>query len=183
MPYQSLAMSSRTPKSTAASKRRLVCELDTHVGLMIQSAARILGNVADAEDVAQDVAEKLLRSPPNEGAVGSWAALLKTAATRRAIDLLRKRKRKPSSMEPAQPPQPADDLDDRARAQALREALADLGERDAQLFSLCYFADLSHAQIGEQLDLSTNAVGVALHRLRGRLKDDLSRRLTPSTQE
>ena len=56
-------------------------------------------------------------------------------------------------------------------------ALAALGDRDASLFSLCYFGDLSHAEVGEQLGMNANSVGVALHRVRKRLAAEVSRRL------
>ena len=58
---------------------------------------------------------------------------------------------------------------------ALESALAELGERDRELVALRYGADLTAAQIGVRLDLSTNAVEVALHRALGRLRELLDR--------
>ncbi|HZR94850.1 MAG TPA: sigma-70 family RNA polymerase sigma factor, partial [Gaiellaceae bacterium] len=55
-------------------------------------------------------------------------------------------------------------------------ALARLDERDRDLLALRYGSDLSARQIGEILDMKTNAVEVALHRalktLRALLQDD-----------
>jgi RNA polymerase sigma factor (sigma-70 family) len=53
----------------------------------------------------------------------------------------------------------------------MQRAVATLGERDRELVALRYGADLTAAQIGELLDLSPNAVEVALHRALRRLRD------------
>ena len=53
-------------------------------------------------------------------------------------------------------------------------ALARIDERDRELVALRYGADLTARQIGEVLELSTNAVEVALHRALGRLRRLLS---------
>ena len=47
-------------------RAELVAALDAHAGLIIPSAARVLRNLHDAEDIAQDIAEKLLRLPPED---------------------------------------------------------------------------------------------------------------------
>ena len=55
----------------------------------------------------------------------------------------------------------------------LSEALSKLSERDRELVALRYGADLTARQIGELLDLKTNAVEVALHRALSRLRHEL----------
>ena len=149
--------------------------LHAHAGLIITAAARVLGNIADAEDVAQDLAEKLLRSPPED--VRSWPALLKTMAVNAALDRVRQRRDWSHLEPPPAPAEPESNLEDHQRARVLRQAIAGLSPRDARLFSLCYFADLDHAQIALELDMTPNAVGVALHRLRQRLATDVRARL------
>jgi RNA polymerase sigma factor (sigma-70 family) len=57
----------------------------------------------------------------------------------------------------------------------LRAALAQLEERDRELLSLRYGADLTARQIAELLDMQTNAVEVALHRALARLRKHLER--------
>ncbi len=162
-------------------EEELIEALRAHAGLMISAAARVLGDVAEAEDVAQDIAEKLLRKRPAE--VRSWPALLKKMAVNRAIDRLRRR-RDPSQLpvDLTQPEEPDEQLVQRQRAEALRNAVAALSERDAKLFSLQCFADLDQAEIGRELGMSANAVGVALHRLRKRLSEDLNRLLDAAPQ-
>jgi RNA polymerase sigma-70 factor (ECF subfamily) len=147
----------------------LVEALGAHAGLMLRTAARITGSLAEAQDVAQDLAEKLLRKPPRD--VRSWPALLKTMTVNASIDRTRRRREVGEAAEPVSLEGPEKALEQEEQAAALRRALDRLSERDAQLFSFYYFADLSHADIGRQLDMKPNAVAVALHRVRSRLGD------------
>ncbi|MFK7956865.1 MAG: RNA polymerase sigma factor [Lysobacterales bacterium] len=162
-------------------ERELVDALRAHAGLIISSATKVLGDVAEAQDVAQDIAETLLRRRPAE--VQSWPALLKKMAVNRAIDRLRRRRDPATFPVETQPPEEPDGrLLQRQRADALRAAVSSLNERDAKLFSLQCFADLDHTEIGLELGMSANAVGVALHRLRQRLSEELSRLLNTPPQ-
>ena len=162
-------------KARRASRNELVEALRTHAGLILGSAIRVLGTLPDAEDVAQDIAERLLRSPP--ATVRNWPAYLKTLAVNGAIDRLRRRRPSTDADNIAAATTPESELEASERALALREALAALSQREAALFSLYYLADLSQAEIGRQLDMTGNAVGVALHRVRRRLSDVLRTRL------
>ena len=164
----------RLSASDADDKAESIRALDAHAGLIIASAARVLGNLTDAEDVAQDIAEKLLKSPPC--GIGSWPAYLRTLAVNRAVDQLRGRRRRAApgleDREPGGDPEAA--AYDEQRAEILRRAISGLPVRDAQLFSLYYFGDLSHGDIAAHLKMTANAVGVALYRIRARLTADVS---------
>lgn len=159
----------------AEDRDEIVDALHAHAALVISAASRITGNLADAEDIAQDLAEKLLRSPPSK--VDSWPALLKTMAVNKALDQLRRRRDWSNLPEPKAVTTPEAVLSDAERAAALRAAVADLPERDGMLFSLHYFADLSQVAIADQLSMTPNAIGVAIHRLRQRLIIDVRQRL------
>ena len=164
-------------KPSTQHDSELLNALNAHTGLILSCAGRVLGNVADAEDVAQGVVESLLRSPPAN--VRHWPAFLKTMACNRAIDKLRQRKNlvEPDMELPSDDALPEDTVEQAQRARVLRAAVAKLNTHNAALFSLCYFADLSHAQIAAQLDMQENAVTVALHRVRKQLADDIRRQL------
>ncbi len=155
------------PISRTKPDEELIEALSAHAGLILRSAAGVLGNMDEAQDVAQDLAEKLLRRPPRD--VRSWPALLKTMAVNAAIDRCRRRKKQTVAPEPVTHHGPETELGQQEKAAALRAALDRLSERDRQLFSFCYLADLSHADIARELGMSSNAVGVALHRIRQRL--------------
>lgn len=152
-------------------RAELVDALDAHAGLIIRSAARVLGDIHGAEDIAQDIAEKLLRSPPAD--IRSWPAFLKTMAVNGALDRLRHRKNWADFSPPHTNDEPETALYNEQRAEVLRRAIARLPQRDGQLFALYYFGDLTHADIGRRMNMTANAVGVSLHRLRGRLTADV----------
>ncbi len=63
--------------------------------------------------------------------------------------------------------------DDSIRRLTLAAALSQLSDRDQELISLRFGADLTAAQIAHVLDAKTNTVEVALHRALGRLRSIL----------
>ncbi|MGD8380241.1 MAG: sigma-70 family RNA polymerase sigma factor [Gammaproteobacteria bacterium] len=173
--YRRLFTNSLFKRSRTAGYDRVVEALHAHAGLILNAARRVLGNMADAQDVAQDIAEKLLRSPPEH--VASWPALLKTMAVNRALDQLRSRREWSELPELECVETPETRLSDEQRARTLRAAIAALPERDGLLFSLYYAGDLSQVDIAGELGMTSNAVGVAIHRLRRRLTRDVRVRL------
>jgi DNA-directed RNA polymerase specialized sigma24 family protein len=106
----------RTDKARTGVDARdtLVDALDAHAGLILRSAAQVLGSLDDAQDVAQDIAEKLLRAPPT--AVRSWPAFLKTMSINAALDRLRRRKHR----QDFEPPQSIDSPDQASIRRAAR---------------------------------------------------------------
>lgn len=138
-----------------------------------ETAWRLLGNTADTEDVVQ---EALLNAFElyGERKIENWGGLLRHLATRRAIDRLRKRREtatlhtEPVSRDREGPEEAAVE---RELAERLRRALAELPDREARVFSMRYFSEMTNSEIAETLSLTTNAVGVALHKARVRLKE------------
>ena len=61
------------------------------------------------------------------------------------------------------------------RAEALVPALRSLREEDREILMLMAWEELSHAEIGEALGISSNAVAIRVHRARKRLADRLDR--------
>jgi RNA polymerase sigma-70 factor (ECF subfamily) len=132
-------------------------------------AAYRLGDGADAEDATSDTFERALRYrssfDPSRGSPTAWLI----GIARRAVDdILAKR-----STLIAEPPEVAAVEQDAALKLDLAQALRQLDPRDRELVSLRYGADLTARQIGEQLELRTNAVEVALHRALARLRTHL----------
>lgn len=80
----------------------------------------------------------------------------------------------------SQPDLPAqNDPADRPGAE-LREALTHLSFDDQEVLRLVAWEGLGHAEIGQILDCSTNAVGIRIHRARQRLNDALTSTETPT---
>ncbi len=140
---------------------------------VFKAAYRVLGDVAQAEDVAQDVFLRLIEARPIQ--VDSWPAYLVSAAVRGAIDILRRKQRwwrlsryLPDTKELSESPEQLGIAYDRARL--LRRALGKLPAREAQCFGLRYLQGFELSEIAHALGLSENSVNVALHRARKRLE-------------
>ena len=61
----------------------------------------------------------------------------------------------------------------KASSEALREALTDLDDRQAQVFCLVCLEGLSYQQVAEQVGVTVNHVGVLLNRAKTRLRERL----------
>jgi RNA polymerase sigma-70 factor (ECF subfamily) len=139
---------------------------------VFRAAWRILGSRAAAEDAQQQLFLKLIESPPQR--VDSWPAYLTAAATRLAIDHLR-RQRHWRLLAPLWKSEPAEDSpdEDAERQQAsrfMRAALARINPRDASCFVMRHLHGLAPAAIGTALGISENHVSVSVHRARKALE-------------
>ncbi len=149
--------------------------LTAHGPAAYRAAWRVLGHAADTEDAVQDALLDGLRLY-RRGGVACWPALLRKLCVRRALDRLRRRR--PVRPVPADRPAAAGDGPE-ARAVAdelearFRAALADLAPREAEVFSLHYFADCDNPRIAELLGLPAEAVAAALYKARRRLRSIL----------
>jgi RNA polymerase sigma-70 factor, ECF subfamily len=148
----------------------------TYAPLAFDAAWRLLGHAADTEDVVQEALLDAFRLRAGQP-VGNWGALVRHLATRRAIDRLRKRRT--ASLLPLETfdvpapesEQPESVAAERELADRLRWAIAELSDREASVFSLRYFGEMANSEIARTLGISTDAVGVALHKARTRLKE------------
>jgi RNA polymerase sigma-70 factor (ECF subfamily) len=144
------------------------------------TAWRILGHAADAEDVVQEVflqAHQLQRTRP----IRFWGAFLRRLAACRALDRLRQRRA--TVPLDGHDTATADDGPEEAAighelASRLRAAIARLPEREAGVFCLRYYEELSYEEIAESLGIAPGAVGVALHKARAKLETQFSRAVT-----
>jgi RNA polymerase sigma-70 factor, ECF subfamily len=154
-----------------------------------QAAFRLLGNEADAADCVQETfaaAVKVSRREP----VRNWPALLRRVGNMQALYMLRQRMRRkkhlaateiPEVPDPA--PGPAEQAQGCEAAEALRIALAGLPEQQAAAFSLRFLEDLSYEQIAEALGLNGSAVGVLIHRAKGKLRHLMTPAAAPAKHE
>jgi RNA polymerase sigma-70 factor (ECF subfamily) len=148
---------------------RLVRE---HGETVFAAAWRVLGHAADTEDVVQEVFFEAHRLWGGRK-VRNWSGLLRRLATCRAVDRLRRRKF-------AVPvdglnligsdPGPEAMAMEHELAHRLREAVAQLPEREASVFCLRYFDELPYQEIADSLGITTGAVAAALHKARARLE-------------
>jgi RNA polymerase sigma-70 factor (ECF subfamily) len=149
-----------------------------------RTAFRLLGRGADAEDCFQETFLAALRVARG-GPVRHWGGLLQRLATAQAIDRLRRRVRRrgreaPADLAAVGSPEPWPEQHAAAAELSgrLRQALAELPDRAAQVFCLHCLDGWSYAEVAEQLGVSVDAVGVALHRARRQLQYLLGPSLT-----
>lgn len=127
-------------------------------------ATRVLGDRAEAEDVAQEAMLRLWRIAPDwqtgQAKVSTW---LYRVAMNLCIDLQRKRRGGTVALNDA--PDPADNapsaaeqLVAKARSDALQDALAQLPDRQRQAVVLRHLEELANPEIAEILGVSVEAV-------------------------
>jgi RNA polymerase sigma-70 factor (ECF subfamily) len=149
-----------------------------HWTMVFGTAWHILGHAEDAEDVVQEVfTEAHQRS--NGTPVLSWGALLRRIVICRSLNALHRR-RAMKSLDAARltatggdPPAIAISHELETR---LREALAELTPREAEVFCLRYFEKLSYREISKALGISATATSTALSQARSRLESLLTER-------
>jgi RNA polymerase sigma factor (sigma-70 family) len=128
-----------------------------------------LGDGPDAEDVTSEVFERALRYresyDPRKGDPVSW--LIGIARRCVAGAALNAKPQEPNVHDVREEPDPAAPAVERL---TVRAAVASLEERDRELITLRYGADLTARQIAEVLEMRTNAVEVGLHRALARLR-------------
>jgi len=152
------------------------CLVREHGPVLFRIAWRILGQSQDAEDVVQEVfAEAHWRS--NGAAVACWPALLRRMTTCRALDTLRRRRITlplSAAQRVAAQGDPEAIAASRELEARLRAALAELAPREAEVFCLRYFEELSYREIAATLGISLTATSTALCQARSRLEEMLA---------
>jgi RNA polymerase sigma-70 factor (ECF subfamily) len=167
------ALMARVAAGDRAAFRTLA---DRHAGRTIALAARILGNPAEAEDVAQDAMLRVWINAPR------WQPLAKfrTWLTRITVNLcLDRRRRAPwlaleaagDVADPAPGPDAQRETDDTERR--IAAAIAQLPPRQRAAIALSYSEGLSNPQTADILDSTVSAVETLL----SRAKDNLRRAL------
>ena len=143
--------------------------VNEHGRIVLRIASRILG-ARDAEDVAQEVFLHAFQLW-SRSTVDNWPGLLRTIATRVAIDRLRRRLQNyplPPDLA-GRDPAPDHGLTSSELADRLRIEIARLPDRQAEIFSLRYFDGLSNSEIAELLKTSPSSVSTTLLKARDTL--------------
>jgi RNA polymerase sigma-70 factor (ECF subfamily) len=158
--------------------------VNCHTALVVGSVRRIVGNNHDAEDVVQDVFLEAYRTS-QKTEIRNWPGFLRRVAARRAIDRLRMRCTRPLVMLTTEAvevadssPQPHLNAAACELAERLRHAITLLPRRQAEVFSMRCFEEMTYEQIADALGMSSNAVGTALHKARSRLQALLAEKIT-----
>lgn len=149
-----------------------------HLDRAFSVAVRMTGNRADAEDVVQEVFLRLWQRPeawrPGQAQFSTW---LYRVVVNRCLDL--KRRPKGTALdaieEPRDPkPNAEAHLVQAARDRALKDAMAQLPERQRAALTLTYTAGLKNAEAASALEISVKALEALLVRAKRELRDALA---------
>jgi RNA polymerase sigma-70 factor (ECF subfamily) len=141
-------------------------------------ATQMLGSAEAAEDAVQDAFTSVLHRPDafdaSKGTLKSWFL---TIVHNRCIDLIRRRRPEESDIAELIDSGIGPDqvLEIAERDRDLKEALAQLRNKQRQIIVLRDYADLSYAEIADVLGIAKGTVMSRLHRARLALKEELTR--------
>lgn len=148
-----------------------------HLPRILAVARRMLGERAEAEDVAQDVFLKVwthaARWTPGAAKFETW---MHRVAINACTDRLRRRRTRPLEETDDRPdpgPQPDQAFAAANRAAQVERALQALPQRQRAALVLCHYQGCSNIEAAEILNLSVEAVESLLSRGRRTLKEKL----------
>jgi RNA polymerase sigma-70 factor (ECF subfamily) len=155
-----------------------------HLSYVLHICQRKLGNLAEAEEAAQDVFASVWKSAGNwqsgQAKVTTW---LFRVASNRCIDILRRRR--PTThiddiREPSDPSANAEELLAVAdRDRLIRAALESLTADQKQAVELVYYKDMKQREAAETMGLSIAALESILRRARAKLHQVLATQPDP----
>jgi RNA polymerase sigma-70 factor (ECF subfamily) len=143
--------------------------------LVWRTVSRLVRGEADAADCFQATFLSAFQLAQQQ-MIRHWPAMLVRLATARAIERLRQNLGPARRTEPllSEPPETRGDPLENASAdelsQALRKALTQIDEQQAQVFCLACLDELSYREIARQVGLKESHVGVLLHRAKASLR-------------
>jgi RNA polymerase sigma-70 factor (ECF subfamily) len=147
-----------------------------HKEQIFRAAYRVTGNASDAEDVLQTVFLRLVRLEEMPEVV-NLPGYLHRSAVNASLDILRARKDSTTISLDQSPDYPGIFAGENASRSLelqdwLRQALARLNPKWAEMFVLRFVEDYSNREIAGMMKTSAAVVAVLLHRTRALLKKD-----------
>lgn len=162
----------------AGDQRACAALVDRHLPKVLGLAGRLLGNRADAEEVAQEVFLRVWRH------AGEWrpgGAKFSTWLHRVTFNLChdRLRRRRETTLDaigdpPSSEPPPGTELQRAAVTARVEAALAQLPDRQREAILLCHYQELGNIEAAEAMEISVSALESLLARGRRRLKELLA---------
>ncbi|MEM6462808.1 MAG: sigma-70 family RNA polymerase sigma factor [Pseudomonadota bacterium] len=153
-----------------------------HGPRLIRLAYGITGRIDEAEDVAQDSLLTLWRTAQGWQPKATIAAFLRTVATRKAIDAVRRTKLRADDFQmdeledPGKGPEAT--IEQREDVAVLLEQMAELSERQRAALVLVHFENRSHRDAAEIMEVDVEAFSSLLARARRSLRQRVENRQT-----
>lgn len=155
---------------------------------LFRFALRITGSAHEAEDVVQEVMEKIWKSPAEQsGTVQNWEAWCMTLTRNRSLDKARSQSlRRTASLDglterPNETGNQASAVENRDLADQVKRMMQDLPEKQRLVMHLRDIEELSYEEIAEVLNISLDQVKVNLHRARKTIREQLTATLNHQT--
>ncbi|MDH3593092.1 MAG: RNA polymerase sigma factor, partial [Planctomycetota bacterium] len=151
--------------------------LDAHKDRVYGYALRMLGNTAEAEDVAQEALVRLWRHRKKVDGLDAARAWLLRTAQNLCFDRLRQRRTRPQAVLDEERPGLTLAPDRAAHsgelAKEIGRALERLSHRDRSLVVMREIEGMSYGEIASSLEMPLGTVKATLHRAREKLRKTL----------
>lgn len=163
--------------------------VESYQKMVVNTCFGLVHNLADAEDIAQDVFIEVFRSIDNFRADSKVSTWLYRIAVNRSLNFIRDNKRRKwfwsfedtdgnnnASWEKIThqvPENPGSDIESDQRAQILHQAIDSLPKKQRVAFTLNKYEDLSYKEISEVMKLSKSSVESLIHRAKINLQKKL----------
>lgn len=144
---------------------------------LIKLAYGVTGQLEEAEDIAQESLLTLWRIAPKWEARATISTYLRTVVTRKAIDVIRRRKAQADDQtweglsDTGQNPE--EELESRQTSAMVRTYLAELPDRQRAAIVLTHFENKSHQDAANAMELSVDAFSSLLARARRALRQKI----------
>lgn len=143
-------------------------------------ALRMTGSVPEAEDVVQEVLERVWKASEEQSdGVQNWEAWCMTMTRNRSLDTLRSNARRQMKSLDGLDERTPDGADAAQAAEArdmadqVRQFMQELPEKQRLVMHLRDIEELSYEEITQVLDISLDQVKVSLHRARKAIREKL----------
>lgn len=166
-------------KICAGDKIAFTRLFDRHSAGVQGYLCRLLGgNMTLAEDISQTVWMTVLTKADQFDLDRDFKPWLKVVTRNAAISEIRKTQKlnfsETNNEEIGEPETVTIDLDEKADAVAIKQAIDDLPEKQRLILSLRVYEELAYSDIAAELKISVASVKVELHRAKKELKDRLA---------
>jgi RNA polymerase sigma-70 factor (ECF subfamily) len=141
-------------------------------------ARRMLGDAAEAEDVAQEVFLRVWRHAPSwKPGAARFDTWMHRVTLNLCYDRLRRRREQPQAEPPEVPdtgPAPDRGLEAADAGRAVEAAMARLPHRQREAIVLCHYQELGNIEAAELMQISVEALESLLSRARRNLRSMLA---------
>ncbi len=156
--------------TSSAPRQKTIADLyQSHGAMVLRRARQITGSEDEAEEVLQEIFQKLLEKPGSLGRARSASAWLYGATTHLCLNRIRNRKNRERLLRENVVPVEGQQVPAELRA-IVQQALGTLPEELSAVFVYYYLDQMTHSEIAAVVDCSRRQVGNLLERAHATLQ-------------